>query len=485
MLNTKTQKQSNLHGNKSWSIFIVLTICLSILLSLFLLISYTKAAPETQVYFDGFEANTASWGGSGSITRTPSGTGGIPAAEGDYYAVVDGSHIGPNTQLGGYSSVWPGDWKSSIDIYMDPSWDAGSGFIYSVAVNKPGGTALRDFMLQAGVLNDESTGGVNKFVALADTAGSPTSDPLYHIKAMPADRRAEITEAGWYTLDHYFQNINGRLVPTITLSNQSGDKIKDWVIDYEWMNDMVPDAVGGNRYGWFTHVVVPGGVAIDNVSRSVSANEYNIRDDATSPVNVMLQENQTIAFVDVVNGVTTTPVDITVAGAKNNVQVFVPATTQITAEDDSWDGILNAPSVESIDALSLLDGTPVSVSLAIKVGADTPLQFSQPVKLTLPGQAGKEAGYLDGEHILHAITARCDDGPATVIVDGINECYTTDGDNLIIWTNHFSVYLAYEPTDGLVGAESLANTGQSAVLLSFLGLGIVGLSYFAYRKSRT
>lgn len=52
-----------------------------------------------------FELNTNGWGGSGSITRVPSGSAGIPAASGSYYAVVNGTP-GPNTQFGGYSSVW-------------------------------------------------------------------------------------------------------------------------------------------------------------------------------------------------------------------------------------------------------------------------------------------------------------------------------------------------------------------------------------------
>ncbi len=464
MLNMKTIHQSKIYNTKTlWFIgaFVATVSSFALLFSIFTL--QTQAATET-VYSSDFETDTAGWGGSGSITRVPSGTDGIPSAGGNYFALASGSYVGPNTQLGGYSSVWPGDWKTSIDIYFDSTWAEGSGFIYSVASNKPDGTPLRDFILQAGVLNDESTGNVNKFVALADTAGSPTSDPLYHIKAMPADRRAEITEAGWYTVGHSFQNINGRLVVTVTLSDLSDTPIKSWVIDYDWVDDVIPDDVGGNRYGWFTHAVVPGGVAIDNVTRSVSNNEYSIGDGATNPVSVALQENQTITFLDVIDGAVVSPVDITVIGASNGVQIFIPRDTHITADDPNWDGVLRAPIVLPVKSSISPEGKKVVVDLAVKVGSDTPLQFSHPVKLVLPGQAGKNAGFLDEDQVLHVINTQCGDDPATVLVNGINECYVTDGNDLVIWTTHFSTYLAYSTSEGSGITGGLASSGVNTDL---------------------
>lgn len=468
---------------------LLFTFFSGLILTILLLLSVFRANASTQLaYTNGFEADTAGWLGSGAIDRVASGTDGIASSDGDFHAVVSGSHAGPNTQLGGYNTVWPGDWKASIDLYLDPSWDAGTGFIYSVAANRTNGTALRDFMLNAGVLNDESTGNTDTFVVLADTGGSPTSDPLYHIKAMPVERRAEITEAGWYTLEHHFQNVDGRLVVTMTLSDVSDAVVKSWTIDYEWMNDIIGTDVGGNRYGWFTHAAVPGGIAIDNVTRSITANQYNVSNDVAEPLTLTLEENQTITLLGTTGGAITTPADITIASPSNNVAVFIPTNTEITAEDSNWDGTLNAPAVTSISADTLPDKT---VHFAVKVGADTPLTFSQPVRLVLPGQAGKLAGYFDASDTLHPIEAQCAADPADTLVDGVNECYMVEGDDLIIWTNHFSTYLAYSESEAALASSStgnqpLADTGVNELIAIAVALGVLcagGASFAAIRAS--
>lgn len=436
-------------------------ILLAVALS-FVNIMHARVAAESVVYSNDFETSASEWSGSGSITRVASGTNGIPAASGSFYGVVAGAPTGPNTQLGGYGSTWTNDWKTSIQVYLDPSWDADSGFIYAVAVNKPDGTHLRDFMLNAGVLNDASTGNVDQFVALADTAGSPTSDPLYHIKAMPAERRAIISSAGWYTVEHQFKNVDGRLVTTINLLNPSGDALKSWTIDYDYSNDLIPANVGGNRYGWFTHATVPGGIAIDNISRSTSDNKYNIKNDATDPVDITMEDNQTLTMLDVNDGEVTTPVDISLTNSSSKIQITIPAGTVISAQDKSWDGTINAPILESISSAKI-SGQAVAIDAAVKVGADTPLTFSKPVKVVIPNQAGKSAGYIDDTGVLHPISSVCATDPALTLVDGINECYLNSGNDLVIWTNHFSVFAAYTaPDSGVTALPGAPNTGLSS-----------------------
>src|SRR5690606_21512949 len=129
---------------------------------------------ESIIFSDGFESDTAAWVGSGTVNRVESGTNGIAAAGGSYYGLMDASGTrGPNTQLGGYNSVWPGDWKASIDVYLDPSWGVGECFTYSVASNNTAGTFRRDFVFHAGVVNDEVSGNVNRLVVLGDTGAAP------------------------------------------------------------------------------------------------------------------------------------------------------------------------------------------------------------------------------------------------------------------------------------------------------------------------
>lgn len=475
MLKKITPPQQRYQLNSRRSLFILASMTL--LVATFFSIGgimQAQATTSSVAYSDGFEADASAWSGSGSMTRVAGGTNGIPAESGGFYGVAEGSPVtGPRTDLGGASSTWTGDWGASAAVYLDPSWEAGTGFIYSVAVNKPDGTHLRDFMLNAGVLNDESTGEVDQFVALADTAGSPNTDPLYHIKAMPADRRAVITSAGWYTIQHQFHNIDGRLVVTISLTNSAGEVVKAWTIDvltpgYGMVNDAIPGVVGGNRYGWFTHVTVDGGVAIDTVSRSVSTNQYNVTQDATQPVVLSLADDETFTIAGATGGTVTTPVDITVSGA-TNTKIMIPADTVITAEDITWGGTLDAPTVLSMSSATVA-GKSVTVHVAVKVGTDTPLTFSQSVKVVLQNQAGKLAGYVDSEDTLHPIAAQCAADPAATLVGDINECYTTDGEDLVIWTNHFSTFVAYSSEQGAgVGAP---NTGLASrnIALAFAAI---------------
>ncbi|MDR3643420.1 MAG: hypothetical protein P4L74_07420 [Candidatus Doudnabacteria bacterium] len=96
------------------------------------------------IFNQGFESNTSGWtpsnGGSpvGTITRVASGTGGITAASGGFYAQITNS---PNDYMSGYGdygfsyfgaggdpTVYPGSaFSESISVYIDPS-SAGTNY---------------------------------------------------------------------------------------------------------------------------------------------------------------------------------------------------------------------------------------------------------------------------------------------------------------------------------------------------------------------
>lgn len=463
-----------------YTVVIIAAILFAVIFITGIMLQRHASANIVTTYSNGFEVDTAGWTGSGSITKTISGTDGITSATGDHHAVVSGTP-GPNTQFGGYGSAWLGDWKSSIDIYLDPSWDAETGFIYAVATNNTSGAHLRDFMLNAGVLNDETTGNVNQLVILADTAGSPTSDPLYHIKAMPVERRGYITEAGWYTVEHAFKNYDSKLVVTVSVIDDSGNTIYSQAIDYEWMNDRIPEDVGGNRYGWFTHVNVVGGVAIDSVSRVVSSNVYNVTPDADQAVSFDVEGDETVSLSGVSGGSVTAPVAVTISNSSAGAAITIPAGTEITSTDTSWDGSFIAPSKQSIDTTKLPSHI-ADVSSAVKVGSDAPLEFSQPVKVVLAGAAGQYAGYINHSNQFFDIATKCGADPTSVLVGDVKECYVSEGEDLVIWTLHFSTFLAYStvgvPNTGLLhNHQSLLLIGAGITVSLFVILG------YSYKRS--
>lgn len=132
------------------------------------------------------------------ITQVASGTNGIQSKTGDYHAIVEhGSAVtGPHVNFGQYRSVWPGNWKTQVDVYLDPSWPVVSGLVYSVASNNINGTFLRDFVLHAAVVDDETTGNVPKLAILGDTSGAPYGDVLYVFELLDENMRGYITDAG-------------------------------------------------------------------------------------------------------------------------------------------------------------------------------------------------------------------------------------------------------------------------------------------------
>lgn len=462
----KTNKKENLIRKA------VVAITLLFAISAFFIINGKLSAIKQVEYSEGFEANTASWTGSGSINRVASGTDGINSSTGSYHAIVSGSPVGPHTELGGYNSQWPGEWESSIDAYLDPSWPDGTGIIYSVATNNTEGTFLRDYILHAGIVNDETTGNTNKLLLIADNHGVPEDDTTFQIRHPSMhDRRIEISQADWYTISHRFYNTEGRLLVDISVAKKDGPVIKTWTLDT--INDepeyhvTIPGNVGGNRYGWVTHVSVPGGVAIDNVTRSIDGTTYGVSPNAADPVSLTVEDSQTIKLLGTENGTVTAPTDITIINPSANAEIQIPAGTEIISESNDWNGTLLAPTVQSNDSLEIdVDG---EVKFAVKVGADTALNFSQPVKLVLAGQAGHKAGYLNHSNEFSAITERCDDDPATTITNNVSECFTEDGNDLIIWTNHFSTFLAYNSDP----SKSLATTGVNKSLLMVLAISIL------------
>ncbi|WP_340112558.1 hypothetical protein [Maribellus mangrovi] len=213
-------------------------------------------------YYQGFEDDATGWmdgnsGWYGSVTRVEA-TSLLPASFGSWYALFedgvteDGGVTGPFTRFDGYQSIFPDNgWSAEIDIYLDPAWAVGSGFDYSVATSRISGAHLRDFIFH--VTKDESTGKL--LVAGSNNTNFAVRQDLENIN------NYEITSAGWYTFQHKFYNAEGTLAVDLNLLDANGS-----ILFTETRNssvDVIPDEVGGNRYGWFTFINVDGGIAVD------------------------------------------------------------------------------------------------------------------------------------------------------------------------------------------------------------------------------
>lgn len=233
----------------------------------FILIGLTVPADGAVLYSQGFESNTDGWfdgsnGWFGSITRVASGTGpsGAASASGSFHAVLEqGTTVetGPFTGFNGFSSIWPGGFTASIDIFLDTAWSAGEGFDYSVAASRKNGDHLRDFIFH--VTQDTSTGDL-----LVGASNNTNFDPREDLETI---NHAVISSSDWYTFEHVFFDDGGVLAVDMNLYDSLGTLL--FTETRSDAGDLIASVVGGNRYGWFTNIDIATGVEIDNVSLDV------------------------------------------------------------------------------------------------------------------------------------------------------------------------------------------------------------------------
>ena len=215
----------------------------------------------------------------GVITRVPSGTNGIISADGSNHAEVTGPVF---TRWGGYSSTFPTNgYDTKLDVYLDMALADGSDlrFDFSSAISDPAGNHRRDFIIHLGT--NLAAPGQWLVSASNNSPGWPGN---------PARSPADITETGWYTIEHSFRkNSSGVLEVTISIYKKGESApVGSWVLSDS--SDIIGVTVGGNRYGWFTSQRFDfSWLAIDNAT-------IENHDDVTPPAKAtglhILNENR-------------------------------------------------------------------------------------------------------------------------------------------------------------------------------------------------
>lgn len=216
--------------------------------------------------------------------------------------------------------------------------------------------------------------------------------------------------------------------------------------------------------------------SIDGIMPSPSA-PVELELPADAPLDVQIPadaEDVSVKLGTPAAGVLTTPAALT-ASTVDGVTLELPQGTTVTAADSAWDGVIQLPTVTSgVTVPSSVAGTgTATVGLAIEVGSDaTRLDFDAPVKLVLPGQAGKKAGFISGGGPFTVIDQVCPS--ATPALAGGGACTIDDGADLVIWTTHFTVFVAFSVSGAALAATGV-ETGPllgAAGLLLLLGAGV-------------
>ena len=144
----------------------------------------------------------------------------------------------------------------------------------------------------------------------------------------------------------------------------------------------------------------------------------------------------------------------------------LPANTTITASG-AWDGTILPPAITVANVPGASGQTP-SLGVAYSIGSNNvSLFFDKAVRLVFDGQAGSLVGFQSPGGIFTEITANCpiDDQANinTLLTAPVNECKTNVGNDLVVWTKHFTVFATYTRTPILVTTTGpVATAGVSA-----------------------
>ncbi len=134
--------------------------------------------------------------------------------------------------------------------------------------------------------------------------------------------------------------------------------------------------------------------------------------------------------------------------SSGSFSVQLPAGLTVTGPASSWTGTINAPQVQSASSVTLpsIAGVDIHANAIIEVGfGDVPLTFNKAVRLVIEGQAGKTPAY-SRSGTLTQITASCASDNQAAMDAGLpagGECAINVGSDLVIWTKHFTKFIAY------------------------------------------
>lgn len=226
-------------------------------------------------------------------------------------------------------------------------------------------------------------------------------------------------------------------------------------------------AADGAKLSSFTAKTVNVLVPVSTSTVTVSQNTKDLAITNTTPAaEITIPSTVTNATINVGSLMTTTqggqavaatvPANITIkattsVSASKPVEISIPQGVTISAaESDNWDGTINVPTVKENASVTVTadQGKTATVSTVIEVGfGDVPLTFDKAVKLIIPGQAGKDAGYYRGSTFTKITrTAENSQAWADANLQSGEDAKVDVGEDLVIWTKHFTKFVTYTQT---------------------------------------
>jgi hypothetical protein len=274
--------------------------------------------------------------------------------------------------------------------------------------------------------------------------------------------------------------------PNILAFDENGDELDaaEIVSDINWNNATKRLTFGTDHFTLFAAQKV-----IEAEDSMDVTDEYAQIDYSDNSLNSTIVVDESVKEVSVdLSGNLSTGADdanVTIVGSlvanisteDGVIELSMPENLTITGSD-AWDGTFILPQLLEVTAADPTDG---DADLVIEVGsASENLTFSRAVRIVLPGMAGKKAGFQRGEDFteIHSICAADDQSAADALPDG-SECYITVSPDLVIWTKHFTMFVAYTPQSHHGGGHSGGSTCVS--VWNCTSWGACGSDGYQYR----
>ncbi|WP_138754471.1 InlB B-repeat-containing protein [Paenibacillus sinopodophylli] len=245
------------------------------------------------------------------------------------------------------------------------------------------------------------------------------------VKPTAADSKAEVTvngkavESG--TASEAISLSVGRNTITVAVTAQDGTTTRTY--------KLIVQRAAVSMVNSATPILVTPGIPV-SIEVPLGITDANV---AVSPVPVGSNKEATLPLVDV-----------KVATSLGNVSVAIPEGTKITAPA-SWDGIIKLPVVLSASSVLVNNA---EVNAVIEVGSsDVSLTFDHAVRLLIPNMGGKSVGFVIGGMFTPITGTISEDTQAAAdseIAAG-GEAKITVGSDIVIWTKHFTKFVAYTP----------------------------------------
>jgi hypothetical protein len=204
-------------------------------------------------------------------------------------------------------------------------------------------------------------------------------------------------------------------------------------------------------------IVVPSTDVV--IISTVDVPQVTVTTTAVIMVNSVVT-NPTIDVSSLVATSTGTLPEITIIS--DPVNIAIPADTVVTGDVD-WGGVLEAPTVTTVD---LPAGSDLETAISIGYSGHT-LTFSKAVRMLFPNDKDKRAGYtIDGVSFTE-ITASCGTDDQTIVDallagDEDGNCKINVGDDLVVWTKHFTDYYTYTSGSDVETSAEVENVAPVA-----------------------